>query len=123
MHDPVAVVTPVAVRRGLDLGLGILALLVALLTLAPAGSGGWAWGDPGTELRWYLTGLGDPATTAQLVGNLALLGPAAVLAVARWPVLRSVGLSWRRLSRAAGASSCCSGSCRWAGWCPRSTPG
>lgn len=81
--------TPVAVRRGLDLGLGVLAMLVALVTLTPAGSGGWAWGDPATELHWYLAGLGDPATTAQLVGNLALLAPAAVLAVVRWPALRS----------------------------------
>ncbi|WP_448615352.1 VanZ family protein [Modestobacter sp. URMC 112] len=80
-----------AVRRGLDSGLAALTLLVAVLTLTPAGPGGWAWGDPGTELRWYLTGLGDPATAGQLVGNLALLAPVAVLAVARWPGLRSAG--------------------------------
>jgi hypothetical protein len=84
-------VTTAAVRRGLDLGLGVLALLVVLVTLTPAGSGGWAWGDPATELRWYLTGLDDPATTTQLVGNLVLLAPGAALAVARWPALRSAG--------------------------------
>lgn len=80
-----------AARRGLDLGLAALALLVAVVTLTPAGSGGWAWGDPGTELRWYLTGLDDPSTAGQLVGNLVLLAPVAVLAVARWPGLRSAG--------------------------------
>lgn len=80
-----------AVHRGLDLGLGALVLLIAVLTLTPAGPGGWAWGDPGTELRWYLAGLGDPATARQLVGNLVLLAPVAVLAVARWPGLRSAG--------------------------------
>ena len=79
------------VRRGLDLGLGVLVLLVAVLTLTPAGPGDWAWGDPRTELRWYLSGLGDPATAGQLVGNLVLLAPVAVLAVARWPGLRSAG--------------------------------
>ena len=85
-----APVTPPA-RRGLELGLGVLALLVAAVTLTPAGSGGWAWGDPGTELRWYLTGLDDPATARQLVGNLVLLTPVAALAAARWEALRSAG--------------------------------
>jgi hypothetical protein len=92
-----------ASRRGLDLGLGALALLVAVVTLAPAGSGGWAWGDPGTELHWYLTGLGNPSTAGQLVGNLVLLAPAAVLVVARWPGLRSAGrLAVASLAVAAG---------------------
>ena len=59
---------------------------VAALTLTPEGSG-WAWGSPITELRWYLEGLGSAATDVQLVGNLALLAPAAALSVLRWPAL------------------------------------
>jgi glycopeptide antibiotics resistance protein len=65
-------------------------LLVALATLTPEGAG-WSWGDPATELRWYATGLADPDTLLQLVGNLALLAPCAVLAVLRWPALRPAG--------------------------------
>ena len=82
--------TPPAVRRSLETGIAVLALLVALATLTPVG-GGWAWGDPGSELRWYATGLGNPATVVQLVGNLGLLAPAAVLAAVRWPPLRPGG--------------------------------
>ena len=82
--------TPAAGRRTLEAGVAVLALLVALATLTPVGSG-WAWGDPATELRWYTTGLDDPATVVQLVGNAALLAPCAVLAVLRWPALRAPG--------------------------------
>jgi hypothetical protein len=82
--------TGAAARRGLELGVVVLALVVASATLTPAGAG-WAWGDPATELRWYATGLGDATTLVQLVGNLALLAPCAVLAVLRWPALRPVG--------------------------------
>lgn len=63
-------------------------LLVALVTLSPTGAGGWAWGDPATELRWYAGAAGSPTAAAQLVGNLLLLVPTAVLAVLRWPTLR-----------------------------------
>jgi glycopeptide antibiotics resistance protein len=82
-------VTPAA-RRCLEAGTAALALLVALATLTPEGAG-WGWGDPATELRWYATGLGDPDTLLQLVGNLGLLAPCTVLAVLRWPVLRPAG--------------------------------
>ncbi|WP_222194445.1 VanZ family protein [Modestobacter italicus] len=61
-------------------------LLVGLLTLSPTGAGGWAWGDPAAELHWYAAGSATAA--AQLVGNLLLLVPTAVLAVLRWPALR-----------------------------------
>ncbi|WP_245177464.1 VanZ family protein [Geodermatophilus sp. DF01_2] len=44
-------------------------------------------GAPLTELRWYATGLDSEATVLQLVGNLLLLAPLAVLAVLRWPRL------------------------------------
>ncbi len=67
--------------------LALAVLPVVLVTLSPAGAG-WAWGDPVTEVRWYLTGLHSPPVLLQLVGNLLLLAPAAVLAVLRWPVLR-----------------------------------
>jgi glycopeptide antibiotics resistance protein len=60
---------------------------VAWLTLTPAGGSGWAWGAPLTELRWYATGLDSEATVLQLVGNLVLLIPLAVLAVLRRPRL------------------------------------
>ncbi|MCW2582628.1 MAG: VanZ family protein [Klenkia sp.] len=67
-------------------------LLVVLATLTPAGpGGGWSWGAPAVELRWYLAGLDDVATLTQLLGNLALLVPPAVLAVLRWPALRRPG--------------------------------
>ena len=74
-------------RRGLDAALLLAALAVAWLTLTPAGGSGWAWGAPLTELRWYATGLDSEATVLQLVGNLVLLVPLAVLAVLRRPRL------------------------------------
>jgi hypothetical protein len=58
--------------------------LAALATLTPKGTG-WAWGSPVVELRWYLTGIGSPATMVQLIGNLALLTVPAALVVLRWP--------------------------------------
>ncbi|MGY1772736.1 VanZ family protein [Blastococcus sp. SYSU D00813] len=63
------------------------ALPVVLVTLSPAGAG-WTWADPVTELHWYLSGLGSPSVVLQLVGNVLLLAPLAVLAVLRRPVLR-----------------------------------
>ena len=84
--------------RWVDAALGAAAVLVAFLTLAPQG-GGTAWGAPLEELRWYATGLSSEATLLQLTGNLALLGPLAVLAVLRWPALASP----RRLAGAAVA--------------------
>jgi hypothetical protein len=72
--------------------------LVALLTLDPHGTG-WSWGSPAAEVRWYLTGLTDPATVLQLTGHLALLAaPAALLVVrlpevARLPRLAALGLA------------------------------
>jgi hypothetical protein len=74
-------------RSGLDAALLLAALAVAWLTLTPAGGSGWAWGAPLTELRWYATGLDSEATVLQLVGNLVLLIPLAVLAVLRRPRL------------------------------------
>ncbi len=74
-------------RRGLDAALLLAALALAWLTLTPAGGSGWAWGAPLTELRWYATGLASEATVLQLVGNLVLLVPLAVLAVLRRPRL------------------------------------
>lgn len=75
-------------RRWLDAGLAAAAALVAVLTLLPQGRG-WTWGSPSAELRWYATGLASDTTMLQLTGNLALLGPLAVLAVLRWPALAS----------------------------------
>jgi hypothetical protein len=69
----------------------LAALPVVLVTLSPAGEG-WAWADPLSELRWYLGGLESPSVLLQLVGNLLLLAPLAVLAVLRWPGLRSPAL-------------------------------
>jgi hypothetical protein len=74
-------------RTGLDAALVLAALAVAWLTLTPAGGSGWAWGAPLTELRWYATGLDSEATVLQLLGNLLLLAPLAVLAVVRSPRL------------------------------------
>ena len=74
-------------RRGLDAALLLAALAVAWLTLTPAGGSGWAWGAPLTELRWYATGLDSETTVLQLVGNLLLLVPLAVLVVLRRPRL------------------------------------
>jgi hypothetical protein len=67
-------------------GLFVSLILVALATLTPEGTG-WEWGAPLSELHWYLSGLGSPATLVQLVGNLALLVAPAAFAVRRWPAL------------------------------------
>lgn len=85
-------------RRWLDAALAAAAAMVALLTLLPRGRG-WTWGSPLDELRWYATGLGSEGALFQLVGNLALLGPLAVLAVLRWPALAAQ----HRLAGAAAA--------------------
>ena len=66
--------------------LAAAAALVALVTLLPQGDG-WAWGAPLAELHWYATGLSSEATLLQLVGNLFLLAPLAVLAGNRWQAL------------------------------------
>ena len=63
-------------------------LPVALVTLSPAGEG-WAWAAPLSEARWYLGALDSRTVLLQLIGNLLLLAPLAVLAVLRWPALRS----------------------------------
>ncbi|SOD98276.1 VanZ family protein [Blastococcus haudaquaticus] len=84
----------------LDGGLALAAAVVVLVTLLPDG-GGWTWGAPLAELHWYATGLDSTATMLQLVGNLLLLAPAAVLAVLRWPALRAPG----RLVLASGAAA------------------
>ncbi|WP_073421117.1 VanZ family protein [Geodermatophilus nigrescens] len=76
-------------RPALTTGTVVALAAVAALTLLPAGSGGWEWGAPTAELRWYVTGLDSRATVVQLLGNLLLLAPLAVVAVLRWPVLRS----------------------------------
>ena len=75
-------------RRWADAGLAAAAALVAVLTLLPQGRG-WTWASPTDELRWYATGLASETTVLQLAGNLALLGPLAVLAVLRRPALAS----------------------------------
>ena len=82
--------------------MALAALPVVLVTLSPAGAG-WAWADPLTELRWYLAGLDSPSVVLQLVGNVLLLAPLAVLAVLRWPVLRQPTLL-AAAALAAGAS-------------------
>ncbi|MFD2090950.1 VanZ family protein [Blastococcus deserti] len=73
-------------RRVLDAGVATALVGVALLTLVPTGHG-WAWGAPVAELQWYATGWGSGAAMLQLLGNLALLGPLAALAVLRRPAL------------------------------------
>ncbi len=73
-------------RRALDAALVAAAVVVALLTLVPDGTG-WSWGAPLTELRWYATGWSSGPTLLQFTGNLALLAPLAVLAVLRRPDL------------------------------------
>ena len=65
--------------------------VVAVLTLTPQGTG-WAWGSPGTEVRWYLPGLDSTPTMLQLAGNLLLLVVPFGLAAARWPALGRVRL-------------------------------
>jgi hypothetical protein len=77
-------------RRLLSVALAGALVVVALLTLLPAGSG-WAWGSPLSELRWYVTGLDSRATLLQLVGNLGLLTAPAALAVLRRPHLGRPG--------------------------------
>jgi hypothetical protein len=112
-------VTPPS-RRG-DAALVAAAVLVAVLTLLPQG-GGSAWGAPLDELRWCATGLSSEATLLQLTGNLALLGPLAVLAVLRWPAPAAP----RRLAGAAVAVAvgieALQWACRWVAWSRRSTP-
>jgi hypothetical protein len=78
----------VETRPALTTGLAIALAAVAALTLLPAGSGGWEWGSPAVEVRWYLRGLDSGATVLQLLGNLLLLAPPATVAVLRWPLLR-----------------------------------
>lgn len=73
-------------RRVLDAGLAAAVVGVALLTLLPEGRG-WAWGAPMSELQWYAGSWGSGTAMLQLFGNLALLGPLAVLAVLRWASL------------------------------------
>src|SRR3954470_2845359 len=77
-----------AVHRVLETALVASLAIVAVLTLGPTGAGGWAWGDPATELHWYAGAGHSTAVATQLLGNLALLAPSAALAVLRWPVLR-----------------------------------
>ena len=102
-------------RSGLDAALLLAASAVAWLILTPAGGSGWAWGAPLTELRWDATGLDSEATVLQLVGNLVLLVPLAVLAVLRRPRLGTPPrLAALAVATGAPASSCCSGRCRWA---------
>jgi hypothetical protein len=68
----------------------LLAVLgVAVLTLAPTGRPGWAWGSPLLELCWYVTGLDRSTTLLQLLGNLVLLAVPTALAVLRWPAFRT----------------------------------
>jgi hypothetical protein len=75
-------------RPVLTTGAAVAFAVVAALTLLPAGSGGWEWGSPVVEARWYLGGLDSRTTVLQLLGNLLLLAPLAAVAVLRWPVLR-----------------------------------
>ena len=75
-------------RPVLTTGVAVALAAVAALTLLPAGSGGWEWGSPAVELRWYLRGLDSGTTVLQLLGNLLLLAPPAAVAVLRWRVLR-----------------------------------
>jgi hypothetical protein len=74
------------VRAWCALGLVCSVLVVGVATLTPEGTG-WRWGDPLTEVGWYATGLGSPATMVQLSGNLALLAGPAAFAVRIWPRL------------------------------------
>jgi hypothetical protein len=70
----------------LDRGLAAAAALVAFVTLLPTGRG-WSWGSPGAELHWYATAWTSGTAMVELLGNLALLGPLAALAVLRAPAL------------------------------------
>lgn len=87
-------------RRALEVGLGLAAGAVALLTLMPTGQG-WEWGAPLSELHWYATGWTSETAMLQLVGNLTLLAPLAALAVLRWPGLAAP----RRLVAAAALAA------------------
>ncbi len=77
-------------REALVAALGAALLGVVAVTLRPSGTG-WTWASPATELRWYATALESSTTLLQLVGNLALLGVPAALAVLRWPGLGRPG--------------------------------
>lgn len=70
----------------LQVALVVTALCAATVVFTARGTG-WTWGDPSSELLWYATGLADPQTAAQLLGNLALLAPTATCAVLLWPRL------------------------------------
>lgn len=79
-----------ATHPGGRLVLAVALLVVAALTLTPAGTG-WTWGAPLAELRWYATGLDSERTVLQLVGNLCLLAVPAGLVVALWPAAGRTG--------------------------------
>lgn len=81
--------------------LAVALLVVAALTLTPAGTG-WTWGAPLAELRWYATGLDSESTVLQLVGNLCLLAVPAGLVVALWPAAGRLG---RLTALAVGAAA------------------
>jgi hypothetical protein len=70
----------------LDRGLRASVALVALVTLLPTGRG-WSWGAPLAELHWYADAWTSGTAMVELLGNLALLGPLAALAVLRRPAL------------------------------------
>lgn len=73
-------------RAALGALLVVALAVVARLTLTPSGTG-YALASPVRELRWYVDGLGSPAATVQLLGNLLLLAVPAFLAVRLWPRL------------------------------------
>jgi hypothetical protein len=75
-------------RTTLGVVLAASLLVVAVLTLLPAGAG-WAWGSPVAELHWYATSLDSQAARLQLLGNAGLLAAPAALAVLLWPRLGS----------------------------------
>jgi hypothetical protein len=86
-------------RSALRAALAVSVAVVVALTLLPAGSGGWAWGSPSVELRWYATGLTSGATLLQLTGNLVLLVVPLALAVRLRPALgRFSRLAWLALA-------------------------
>ena len=76
-----------AIRPALQVALVPALAAVAAVTLTPTGEG-WRWGDPLTELRWYVSGLGSETTLVQLLGNLALLTlPASAVTLYTDPTL------------------------------------
>ena len=77
-------------RAGTLLALVVSCVLVAAVTLTPAGNG-WAWADPLEELRWYLADPLEPSVLAQWAGNLLLLVVPAVCAVRLRPYLGRLG--------------------------------